>query len=195
MLHPCEKILNVGVSMLDFLECVESFCQERKLLVTDKEIDHICYRVESHEEYRIALLNLADYGSILAESMIGGRPISTVLLHNPIEFKSWKISCIELPSPKLGSYYPSGWEHCEVVIGTPGMTPVNNREYLEVFTSQHPELVFDLRSIGKDINADVSLPIKFNDYKFSVKFHCLPLHDVCLFEKTHDLAIHVPMTS
>ena len=47
--------------------------------------------------------------------MIGGRPIST--FDYPIYSNGLKISCLEIPSVKKGSDYPSGLEHAEFVIG------------------------------------------------------------------------------
>ena len=47
--------------------------------------------------------------------MINGRPISTFSF--PIKTCGYSISCLEIPSVKLGSPYKSGYEHVEFVIG------------------------------------------------------------------------------
>ena len=189
MIHPCENILHEGPSLQAFLSEIERVCCSSGVLSVDDEIDHVCYRVETKTKYQMVFKELLNMGSVLTESMIAGRPISTFLLHEPIVYKSWKIPCIELPSPKDGSYYPTGWEHCEIVIGDSSMNIVCNREYLERFVADHSDVTFDLRAINKEINADVSMRIN-DDY--SVKFHMRPLYEVCKFEELHNLCIPVP---
>lgn len=52
--------------------------------IAGKEVDHICYRVESGDEYDVAFHYLSGCADLLIEAMIGGRMISTFKLHNPI---------------------------------------------------------------------------------------------------------------
>lgn len=189
VLHPCEEFLNHGISLHAFLTEIELACSSSGVSLSEREIDHVCYRVETKVDYQRIYSRLSSMGSVLAETMIGGRPIATFSLTNPIEYKNWMIPCIELPCPKESSFYTEGWEHCEVVIGNASMDAVDNREFLEHFVSAHSHLSFDMRSVGKEINADVSLNINGD---FSVKFHSRPLYEVCLFEKSHGLCIPVP---
>jgi predicted metalloenzyme YecM len=53
----------------------------------------VCYRCGSVSEYKRVLITLVDggIGYILEESMIGGRPITVVMLDEPIIFESWTI--------------------------------------------------------------------------------------------------------
>ena len=91
----------------------------------------------------------------------------------------FKISCVEIPSPKPGSFYASGLEHCEVVIAGPS-TPKNTQSALLEFASQHNAAIdFDKRAIEKEINADISVKLPSGT---SVKFHCCPLYEVIKFE-------------
>ena len=55
-------------------------------------------------------------GQLLIESMIGGRPIATFLLTKPMLFRNLTIRCIEVPCPKPGRPYKSGWEHVEFAL-------------------------------------------------------------------------------
>lgn len=73
----------------------------------------------------------------------------------------------------------------QVVIGDASDGCVDTQPQLEAFLKRHPELEFDTRSIGKRINADVSL--SFNDELLgciSCKFHVRPIDEVISFEKT-----------
>jgi len=60
---------------------------------------------------------LSEHGELLIESMIGGRPIATYRLTEPLTFRDFKIRCVEVPCPKPGRPYQSGWEHVEFAIG------------------------------------------------------------------------------
>ena len=42
--------------------------------------------------------------------MIGGRPIATVRLHEPIVHHGFTVKCIEVPCPKAGRHYAAGLE-------------------------------------------------------------------------------------
>lgn len=121
------------------------------------EMDHICYRVETEKKYNEIKKALLNYGVLLTEKEIGGRPISIIKLDRAIQFRNRKISLIELPAPKAGSYYKEGFEHIEFVIGE---DPKN-------FIKRYPEISFDKKGLDKKINAD--LRINFGDC--SVKFH------------------------
>ena len=56
------------------------------------EMDHVCFRCETVEEYqRVCGALVPRFGRALVEGMIGGRPITTVLLHEPIRTPSGSI--------------------------------------------------------------------------------------------------------
>lgn len=152
------------------------------------QIDHICYRCESKQSYKQKCRELQDFGETLVEGMIGGRPISIIKLHSPIECLGFKITCLELPCPKIGSSYKEGLEHAEFVIGEINDDPFNNEKLIQ-FIDDHKNLKFDTRAINKDINADVSLDI--ND-DVSVKFHIRPIDEVVRLEKKNNLVVPVP---
>lgn len=81
------------------------------------QIDHICYRTSTQEEYVARKRELEDVGELLIESIVGGRMIATYRLKTPIVcLDGSTINVVELPSPKVGSEYVSGLEHCEFVI-------------------------------------------------------------------------------
>ena len=49
--------------------------------------------------------------------MIAGRPISTYLLKKPMQWNHINVRCLEVPCPKPGRPYKSGFEHIEIVVG------------------------------------------------------------------------------
>ncbi|KAK9760877.1 hypothetical protein K7432_014673 [Basidiobolus ranarum] len=145
--------------------------------VSENEMDHVCYRVESIPEYEDCKRELSSRGSLLIENNIGGRPIATfklnspILVTDPVSKKVREISVIELPSPKTGSFYKTGLEHVEFVI----------TDSFEEFISKNEKLTFSTKGSFKPINPEISL--KFKELGFSVKFHHMPLEQVIELEK------------
>jgi predicted metalloenzyme YecM len=78
-------------------------------------------------------------------------------LNFPINYKNRNIQILELPAPKLQSFYKEGFEHVEFVVTYP----------LETFLSKYKNVDFDLSGYGKRINRDIRLRMGSN----SVKFH------------------------
>ena len=140
-----------------FLQTIFQNLQQINLDVSNYELDHICYRVETEKDYQEKKIQLSDLGELLVESLIGGRPISTFKLNDPIEYLEREIYLVELPAPKSGSKYQEGFEHVEFVID----------KSLEEFKAQYQAIDFDEKGFQKEINAD--LRIGFG--KSSVKFH------------------------
>ena len=121
------------------------------------ELDHLCYRVETPERYAVLKAELAGLGELLSEKEIGGRPIATFELADPIRFGDRRIPCLELPAPKPGSPYPEGYEHAEFVIDRP----------FDDFMRSFPHLKFDTKGMHKGVNPEIRLIYE----GFSVKFH------------------------
>ena len=142
-----------------FLDSLFENIDSYKIDVSSYELDHICYRVASIDEYLEMKHVLSQFGSpIKWEHIIWGRPISTFKLSSPIIYKNREISLIELPSPKTGSPYSTGWEHAEFVIDTD----------LDSFIERYNQIHWDLWGYQKSINPDIS--IRFED-NTSIKFH------------------------
>ncbi len=139
--------------------------------VSGMHLDHLCYRVETPDRYAQLKKALGGDGELLAETMIGGRPIATFRLQTPIIHGNRAIHLVELPAPKPGSPYAEGWEHAELVVN----------EDLLTFTRRHPHLNWDLSDLEKPLNADVRL--RLGD--ISVKFHRMPLDEVIRREQSN----------
>ncbi len=57
------------------------------------------------------------YGKVISQAQINGRPIIVIEFDKMLESRGWKIECLELPYPAEGKIYPTeGWEHVEFVI-------------------------------------------------------------------------------
>lgn len=132
-------------------------------------LDHLCYRVGTVERYAAMKHALAQDGTLLAETIIGGRPIATYRLNAPFVFGTRRIALVELPAPKPQSPYPEGWEHAEFVV------PMD----LQAFAQHFPQASWDLSDLHKPTNADVRLTFD----GFSVKFHRQALDAVIADEK------------
>lgn len=87
-----------------FLSTVVTSCEAMGIDIKGHQIDHLCYRCSSKDEYldicqKITSLGI---GALLVEGMIGGRPISTFDLNEPLSFLAWSIPSLEVASPKPG---------------------------------------------------------------------------------------------
>jgi predicted metalloenzyme YecM len=65
------------------------------------QMDHICYRTTSIEHYQEKAAQLATVASLLGESIINNRPISTFRLHEPIVHSGWRVDAVELQTNRL----------------------------------------------------------------------------------------------
>ena len=133
------------------------------------EMDHICYRTSSLEEYRQVSEECKTFAKLLIESNIGGRPISAFELNEPLclilrEGHEISLSVVEVPSPKSGADYESGLEHVEFVV----------YESLQEFMAKYPRN-WDVSALTKHVNADIRLTL---DCGYSVKFHNSSLKNV-----------------
>lgn len=190
-LHPCEAVIGAVRPWLGQIlnECYISGIS-KKYLVT-REIDHMCFRCRSTDEYVDVRTRLTsnDIGTLLVEDIIGGRPISTILLSKPYVYEDWTIPCIEIACPKKGKAHKAGLEHVEVVIGDIEDGFHNSKEKLLKFIETYPNILFDMKAIDKAINADISLVLADSG---SMKFHVRSLFDVCTYELSQGITTGVP---
>lgn len=140
-----------------FLDEIFKELQNDDIDVSNYQLDHICYRVSTNENYSILKKNFINESTLLAENIIWWREISTFKLHSPIKYKGREISVIEIPSPKLWSDYQDGFEHVEFVI---------NKSF-DDFMAMYPNVNFSKKAITKEINPEIKIWYK----NWSVKFH------------------------
>lgn len=158
-----------------FLDTVFADLEALKIDVSSYELDHICYRVQTDEQYEAALKGLEALGTLLSINVIGGRKIATYKLSAPVDYKGRPVAIIELPEHKAKSKnsYPVGLEHLEFAIGA--------GNDLVKFTERYPHITFDMSEISKVNNPAVRIMLP-NGHG-SVKFHHLPLEEVIRLEQ------------
>ncbi|MGZ6005359.1 MAG: VOC family protein [Candidatus Saccharimonadales bacterium] len=132
------------------------------------QIDHICYRTTSLDNYEQKKLELSDYARLLGETMVNERPISTFRLGEPIRHSSWRIDAIELPAPKVGQQHEEGLEHLEFVL----------YDDIPTFLKKYEGKQFQMNAADRGINPEIGLKLG----KHSVKFHLLNLPTVVYLE-------------
>lgn len=134
------------------------------------EIDHVCYRVADLERYEFLKKEIANIGSLLAETPVNGRPIATFRLNVPIQVNpQCVLDVVEIPAPKPGRFYTEGFEHVEAV----------TKQSLDEFMKRHPTLPFLLEQLHLPFNREISLKGKHG----LMKFHELSLAEVIKLER------------
>lgn len=132
-------------------------------------IDHLCYRTQTQVEYEEVKRDFLSFSTLLIESEVNTRLISTFKLETPIVFGEWEIDLIEVPAPKSGKITPRGFEHFEIVCDV---------EFDEI-KKRYPHGSFSDKGLVKDFNQELELA--FDD--FAIKFHYLSLESVVNVEK------------
>ncbi len=135
-------------------------------LPTDLTCDHICYRVETLDQYEKLKEQLATVGTKISEVPIAGRPISIFKLNRPYMYHNRQIRYVELPAPKEGSPYPEGWEHAEFVVGL--SVPTDTIASLNNFMAQYPSVQFKQPKTQRAVNPEAT--VKISD-RYNAKFH------------------------
>lgn len=140
------------------------------------EMDHICYRAASKIDYLQKREALACFGLTLVEGMIGGRPIITFKLYQPLASPFGPIQCIELAAPKPGKSHLAGLEHGEIVVKS-----------LENLVNDYPKVPFNQRGLTA-ASPEVSLKLA----PYQVKFHEQSLADTIAKEIANNQVVPVP---
>ncbi len=151
------EILRIIWDYTAFLDKVFSLLERDKIDVSNYELDHICYRVETEERYEGIKKIFLEESELLSEIIIGGRMISTFKLKVPLLYHNREMTVIEIPAPKGNSAYSEGLEHIEFVID----------KSFEDFKQMYPDIKFKTDAESKDINPDTQIKYK----NCSVKFH------------------------
>eukprot|EP00290_Baffinella_frigidus_P005316 CAMPEP_0180124274 /NCGR_PEP_ID=MMETSP0986-20121125/4561_1 /TAXON_ID=697907 /ORGANISM="non described non described, Strain CCMP2293" /LENGTH=200 /DNA_ID=CAMNT_0022063597 /DNA_START=171 /DNA_END=773 /DNA_ORIENTATION=- len=188
--HPVIKELGSPGALL---EGVFALLDRLDIDASTFEADHVCFRCADAMEYHRVVALCENVGARLVEGIIGGRPISTFLLKEPLRFRERSIRCLEVPAPKPGRRYESGWEHVELVVGGGAGgagIPRDTAEPLRDLMRKHPSADWDARALDKHLNPDVSLALPGGGG--SVKFHALPLDEVVRIEIAEGLVEPVP---
>ena len=152
-----------------FLEDILGRVSERGFDTKDFiQIDHMCYRTTSMENYLQKKQELDNVATLLGETMINGRPICTFRLLEPVTHGQWRIDAIELPAPKPGKDVVEGLEHIEFVI----------YDDIPTFLKKYDGQPFEMRAADRGINPEIGLSLG----NYGVKFHLLNLPTVVYLE-------------
>lgn len=152
-----------------FLDKMSSALKAVNLDLTNFELDHLCYRTETMEQYRSLKAQLCLNNELMHEAIIGGRAICSFKLAKPLEYDKWRISLLELPAPKSGSFYPLGFEHAEFVV-----------PHMQNFIQQRSDLAWDSSGLKKDHNPEIKLGLAPD---VNIKFHLVSLEKLVLSER------------
>lgn len=153
----------------EFLDKIFNHLNQNQVEIGNWEIDHICYRTSSQDNYQTSKQMFEKLGICLIESEVNGRLIATYKLDQPIHYKSWIIDLVEVPAPKPNKETIEGFEHIEVVIDEKFSTMIEKYSHLNLAT----------KGMSKDLNPE--LEIEFDDC--AIKFHHQCLEQVINIEK------------
>lgn len=147
--------------------------------ISGLEVSHLAFRTETVAEYLIVRGQLESICSANVENTWNGRPISKLLLQEPLQLaENARTSLIELIPPVHQSVYKMGLEHVGIVVG---QTFADfGKLYAHVITGQQDQ-------------SPVCQPyfITFPDHT-NVKFYQYSLQAVCTLEgKRFDGFYHV----
>lgn len=152
-----------------FLEDILSRVTDEGFDLSDfVQIDHICYRTTSLDNYEAKKSELSQVAKLLGENMINGRPIATFRLNEPIIHSPWRIDAVELPAPKAGSEHQEGLEHIEFVL----------YDDIPTFLEKYKGKSFKMAAADRGVNPEIGLQLG----ELSVKFHLLNLPTVVYLE-------------
>lgn len=141
----------------DFMRSLTAKMADVGIPAQDYKSDHLCFRVGTAAEYDYYKVALSAHGKLLTEARVNGRAISTFLLTSPFQTESHQIRLVELPSPKSGAVYATGFEHAEFVTS----------ECFSSLRARFPHLEF-IEGGNKNLNPELCLKL---DSGVQVKFH------------------------
>jgi predicted metalloenzyme YecM len=141
-----------------FLDEIFKRLEKKEVDVSNMEMDHICYRVSTEEEFKQRKEEFSRLGVIVSENIIRNRPIPVFRLKEPLVYRDRKIYCLELPAMGEGDKFGSGLKHAEFV------TP----DKLSDFAKKYPFLRFIDKTKSNIDNPNIVLELGDN---LAVKFH------------------------
>jgi uncharacterized protein len=152
-----------------FLKKLDAALKKQQITLDPQwDIDHLCYRTTSDQNYTELKRHLIDFSQLLIESEVNGRMISTFELNQPLEFLGRKIALVELPAPKPGKVTPEGFEHIEIVCDIP----------FDEIEKRWPDQKYDRKGLKKNFNKELELELG----EMNIKFHHLSLRSVIELE-------------
>lgn len=128
----------------DFSQRIIAFIHQLGLEGLSLHCDHAALRVNNSQTAQLLADEFSQYGDIISNNMINGRPILIIKLAEPLVMGKMNIQCVELPFPSDKAYPVEGWEHIELVFPSQAKTS-------EAFVA---ELIEDAPQLAEIIVAD-----------------------------------------
>ncbi|NUN05772.1 MAG: VOC family protein [Bdellovibrio sp.] len=155
----------------DFLNLLfADLAQKEVRIPAHWDIDHLCYRSASLENYNALKIHFSAFADLLIENPVNGRLIATYQLRKPVQFNEWVIDVVELPAPKASKPTPEGFEHIEIVCDVP----------FSSLEKQFGHLNLKLDGLTKEFNQEFEIHLGARN----IKFHHLSLKSVITLEKS-----------
>jgi predicted metalloenzyme YecM len=165
------------VDAAQVLEAIDPFyrrqrdrCREIGIDVAALPIGHVAHRTRTWAEYVVLRDDLERVCSGNLENVWNGRPISKIVLRDPIGVADGQtVELIELIPPFHQRVYRMGLEHIGFVVG----------DDFDAFAARHRGVL-----TGQQFQSPMSAPVYrlFADDYTHVKFHRIGLGDVCRLE-------------
>lgn len=152
-----------------FFELQARRCADLGIDVADLAIGHVAHRSRTWRDYVATRDELERVASANVENVWNGRPISKLLLAEPLPVSDrHEVDLIELIPPFHQRVYRMGLEHIGFVVGAA----------FDAFVETHRPVL-----TGQQFQSPLNMPvyILFDDYTH-VKFHQMSLADVCRAE-------------
>lgn len=167
-----QKVIETLGDYREFYRLQAQRLQELGIDIDGLEVSHLAFRTETLAEYLVVRQKLESICSANIENTWNGRPISKLLLQEPLQLsRSTTTSLIELIPPVHQSAYKMGLEHIGIVAGEAFAD--FGRMYAHTFTGQQDQGEFCQPYF-------ITFPDQTN-----VKFYRYSLQQVCLLEDRH----------
>lgn len=164
-----QKAKEILGDYLEFYALQEQRLQDLGIDIEGLEISYLAFRIETLAEYLVVRQKLEALCAANVENTWNGRPISKLLLQQPLQLsRNTTTSLIELIPPLHQSVYKMGLEHIGIVIG----------ETFADFGKLHSQ-----HFTGQQDQGEFCQPyfITFPDHT-NVKFYRYSLQKVCILE-------------
>jgi len=158
----------------DFVANLLGCLANKNIELDNYQIDHLCYRVRTLDEYNTMKKSLMNFSQEYVENVHHDRPIAKFILKEPLRYQNYSIPLIELPAPQENKSYDSGLEHLEIVVGDD--FEILKDKYKSIWTGGDDSGIYNQ-----------TIFIDFDGYK--VKFHKYSLWEVLQLEKREFIKI------
>lgn len=148
----------------NFIKRILDKLDELGIDVSGLNMDHIGYQASSDEDYDKLKVEFDAIGKRVSEAVVGGRRVGIYKLNEPLHFRQYVNTAIELVAPKAGQICPSALEHVEFVI-----------DGFENFMKKYPNIQFDTSAINQPDFPMIKLKL---DENLQVKFHLTPVLEI-----------------